>query len=258
MKMPENRLRNVFLVIAAILVLGLAFWGPEWMAAYWDKSSLNRVITEEAEDGGEGFRYTLGSNEKLYILSKCISNQDQQGSYALVANRQEPSEREIAESEIYTVCEEQLGELVRRGILPDAVREVDQASYRAVLYSAIDVLEPRNNLSVWKVSLSTDIRNADKSDRMLDAYIDAETGQIYEFYVRIPSTWEQMDPDKIINAWAEYLELDGREPYDSDNPLLENTPYYKKYRFTGIDEDKTVVTLGFYEGINELFLKISK
>ena len=36
------------------------------------------------------------------------------------------------------------------------------------------------------------------------------------------------------------------------------TPYYIKYQVPGMDGGNTIVTIGFYEGINELFLKISK
>ena len=175
-----------------------------------------------------------------------------------MVNRQGPSEREITQEAVYTECGKQLQQMTEKGILPDSVREVTEESYQAVLYSAIDVLEPRNSLSVWKINLSTDSRNADKSGRMLDAYMDAETGRIYEFYVRTATTWEEMNPDKIVDAWADYMGLSGKQEFDSDNPLLENTPYYKKYRFEGIGEENTVVTVGFYEGINELFLKISK
>ena len=42
------------------------------------------------------------------------------------------------------------------------------------------------------------------------------------------------------------------------NPLGETTPYFRKYSFEGMEEGSTVVTVGFYEDINELFLKISK
>ncbi len=127
-----------------------------------------------------------------------------------------------------------------------------------MLYSAIDVLEPRNNVPVWKVSLSTGKQNADKSGRLLDAYIDAETGRFYEFYVRTRTTWDAMDAEQMAVQWANYMGLSAPEKYDSENPLLENTPYYEKYRFAGIEEGSTVVTLGFYEGINELYLKISR
>ena len=47
-------------------------------------------------------------------------------------------------------------------------------------------------------------------------------------------------------------------PYEAANPLMESTHYFRKYVFSGMGNGETVVTVGFYEGINELFLKISK
>ncbi len=52
--------------------------------------------------------------------------------------------------------------------------------------------------------------------------------------------------------------LTAPEVLQSDNPLLETTPYFKKYVCSGMGEESTIVTVGFYEGIQELFLKISK
>lgn len=258
MNTKQSKWKLMLFAVGLATVLAAALWGPEFIAGYRDRGVLDQITAEQMENGGEGYRYTLGSNEKLYVLSKCINSQDQQGAYALVLNRQGPSEKEITAEAVYAECTRQLQEFTKRGILPGTVREVTSDAYQAVLYSAIDVLEPRNSLSVWKISLSTDIKNADKSGRILDAYMDAETGQIYEFYVRTTSTWEQMNPENMVDAWAEYMGLSSRTEFDSDNPLLENTPYYKKYRFAGIGEENTVVTIGFYEGINELFLKISK
>lgn len=277
--MRQNRRNNVIMLIAAVLVLAFALWGPEALASYWDNKTLNQVTVEAVESSGEGYRYTMSSNEKLYILAKCLNSQSQSGSersgqlnqaadsvnyeeltgtYAFVVNRQGPSEKEITEADIIQVCNEELQKLKDQGILPDEVKEVTAASYTAVLYSAIDVLEPRNNVSVWKVSLSTGKQNADKSGRLLDAYIDADTGKFYEFYVRTNTTWSDLEPDQIAASWAEYMELSAPEQYESENPLLENTPYFAKYRFAGPSDGSTVVTVGFYEGINELYLKISK
>lgn len=277
--MRQNRRNNVIMLIAAVLVLAFALWGPEALASYWDNKTLNQVTVEAVESSGEGYRYTMSSNEKLYILAKCLNSQSQSGSersgqlnqaadsvnyeeltgtYAFVVNRQGPSEKEITEADIIQVCNEELQKLKDQGILPDEVKEVTAGSYTAVLYSAIDVLEPRNNVSVWKVRLSTGKQNADKSGRLLDAYIDADTGKFYEFYVRTNTTWSDLEPDQIAASWAEYMELSAPEQYESENPLLENTPYFAKYRFTGPSDGSTVVTVGFYEGINELYLKISK
>ena len=143
------------------------------------------------------------------------------------------------------------------GILPDEVREVNAASYDATLYSAIDVLEPRNNVAVWKMELSNSQRNADKANRLIDACIDADDGKIYEFYARTSLVWGEIDTDAVVETWRTYMGLSAPTAYESDNPLLEATPYFKKYVFSGMGEGRTIVTVGYYEGINELFLKIS-
>lgn len=223
----------------------------------------------------EGYRYSLSGNEKLYILAKCLNNQilpqsDQNamtrmdyqeltGSYALVVNRKELSGQEISESVGVELCNQGVEELKALGIMPQGVRKLEARSYSAVQYSAIDVPEPRNNVLVWKISLSTATQNANKENRLLDAYVDADTGKVYEFYVRAGITsWKEVDADGIIRAWAEYIGLEEPVEYENANPLTETTPYFKKYIFAGMGEDWTVVTIGFYEGINELYLKISQ
>ena len=137
-----------------------------------------------------------------------------------------------------------------KGSVGRLLRSSDLLSYRW--------LEPRNNLSVWKISLSTDVRNADKSNRFLDIYLDADTGKIYEFYVRTGQQWEDIDTDAMIDRYAEYLDLTGLEKYEDQNPLLETTPYFAKYTFPGEEDDSTTVTIGYYEGIRELFLKVGR
>lgn len=270
---------SVLFFIFAGLVMALSIWGPEALAKYRDKAILNETHMEEVEMAGEGYRYALNANEKLYILSQCLNSQTQPesernsltrtgnmeagyqelgGTYAFVVNHRGPSGQEITDEQIYETCNRGIAALKELGILPGTVREVEHASYEAVLYSAIDVLEPRNNVAVWKMSLSNSQRNADKANRLIDAYIDADGGKIYEFYVRTSLLWENIEPDELAQKWSAYMGLSAPEPYESDNPLLETTPYFKKYVFPGMGEEQTVMTIGFYEGINELFLKISK
>lgn len=270
---------NIVILVVAMGLLGCAIWGPEKLAQYKDKKTLNHVAAEAVENSSEGYRYSMNNNEKLYILSKCLDNQvipeselssmtkteseavDYEkltGTYAFVVNDREASDKEITDKEIFEICNEGLEELKALGIIPETVKQVNASSYSAVLYSAIDVLEPRNNLSVWKVSLSTSQQNANKANRLLDAYIDADTGKIYEFYVRTESKWAEIDPDELVTKWSGYLGLTGCGEYEDPNPLLETTPYYKKFKFPGMDDGNTIVTVGFYEGINELFLKISR
>lgn len=270
---------NILILIAAIGLLVCAIWGPEKLAQYKDRKTLNHVSVEAVENSSEGYRYSMSNNEKLYILAKSLDNQvlpeselssmtklgteavdyeELTGTYAFVLNYRGPSDKQITDKEIFEICNEGLEELKGLGIIPETVKQVNASSYNAVLYSAIDVLEPRNNLSVWKVSLSTSQQNANKANRLLDVYIDADTGKIYEFYVRTEKKWAEIDPDCLVTSWSGYLGLTGCEEYEDPNPLLETTPYYRKYKFPGMNDGTIVVTVGFYEGINELFLKISR
>lgn len=271
---------SLLLLPLAMLIVGLAVMGPEALAEYRDNNILNQIQTQDVETETEGYRYSLSSNEKLFILSKCLNNQilpeseqsamtreenvnlgyqELTGTYALVVNRKNSSGQEIAESQGIELCSQAVEELKKLGIISESVKSVSEKAYTAVLYSAIDIPEPRNNVLVWKISLDTGIQTADRTNRLLDAYIDADTGKIYEFYVRTNvSSWEDVDSDGIIAVWTEYMGLDEPREYEGTNPLSETTPYFKKYIFTGMEEENTVVTVGFYEGINELFLKISR
>lgn len=271
---------SLLLIPLAVVIVVFAVWGPEALAQYRDNSILNQVHTQEAESGLEGFRYSLSANEKLYILAKCLSSQvlpesehnamtrpdsanmdyqELMGTYAFVANRKDASGQEVLASLGIDLCNKGIKELKELGILPQGVRELTASAYSAVQYSAIDVPEPRNNVLVWKISLNTATQNANKKDRLLDAYVDADTGKIYEFYVRTEITsWAEIDADNIVRVWAEYMGLDEPVEYTNTNPLTETTSYFKKYSFAGMEANSTIVTVGFYDGINELFLKISQ
>ena len=275
----KSKIYYLAVPLLATLAMFISIWGPETLAGYKDQGILDVPHTESVENAGEGYRYQMNSNEKLYLLSCCLSSQtvpetetsamtneadaevayqEMEGVYAFVVNRRGPSGREITDEQIYATCNEGLSLLKEKGILPAQVRDVDASSYDVTLYSAIDVLEPRNNVAVWKMSLSNSQKNADKANRLMDAYIDADDGKIYEFYVRTPLSWEEIDADALVAEWAAYMGLLEPSPYESNNPLLETTPYFRKYVFAGMGNGQTVVTLGFYEGINELFLKVSR
>ncbi len=272
-------LKYSIVAVGVLLLLVLAIWGPEKLSNYRDQYSMNKVAMEELESTGEGYRYELTNNEKLYILSMCLKHQELPeteqsknnrlandntiyeelaGSYAFIVNKKGPTEKEIKEAEIFEICNREIQKLKELDVLPDSIKEIEKTAYEAQLYSAIDVMDPRNNVPVWKVSLYTSQQNADKSNRLLDAYVDAQTGKMYEFYVRIEDSWEELEPEKIVKSWSEYLELEGMTGDTVDNPLLETTPYFERFCFPGMENGQTKVTIGFYEGINELFLKITE
>lgn len=271
--------KKLLMVAGAFLVFLFAMWGPEMIAKYRDRTVFYQITTETVENQSQGYRYLLSENEKIYLLSKCLNSQtlpaseqsiraesageefdyeELSGNYAFVRNRNTAVKNEREEQEIFALCNEQIVLLQELGLIPESVQPVSEDTYTAELYSAIDVTEPQNNVSVWKVSLSTDMKNVDKSNRLIDAYIDDTTGKIYEFYVRSELTWEDMEPERMVKTWSDYVGLTGMEAYETDNPLSETTSDYKKYRFPGMENGGTIVTIGCYEGINELFLKISK
>lgn len=275
MKMKKRnwgKLSLLLLPLAAVIV-GLSVWGPETLARYRDKGVLNQIQEQESDEGTKGYRYSLGGNEKVYILSRCLSSQvlpeseqsamtrsnpvdeDLAGTYAFVANRKDASGQEVKEDVGIDLGNQAIGELKELGILPQEIGELTESSYSASLYSAIDVPDPQNNVLVWRISLRA---AREGTDCLLDAYVDADTGKVYEFYARTRiQSWADVDADGIAAAWADYLGLEEPREYENANPLAENTPYFKKYTFAGREESDVVVTIGFYEGINELYLKIS-
>lgn len=276
--MKKNR-KRLLLAAGALAVFLFAMWGPEMLAKYRDKTVFYQITTETVENQSQGYRYLLTENEKIYLLSKCLNSQtlpaseqsvrvnegeeefayeEVSGNYAFVRNRNTAEKTEQRSAEIFELCNEQIEKLQELGVIPESVQPVSEDSYTAQLYSAIDVTEPRNNVSVWKISFSPDTKNVSKSNRLMDAYLDDETGKIYEFYLRSEKTWEDMEPETMVEAWSGYLGLTGMEAYETENPLSETTPDYEKYRFPGMETGGTVVTIGCYDGINELFLKISK
>ncbi len=270
---------SMLLIPLAAVIAAVAVWGPEAIAQYRDRNILNQIHVRETETGTEGYRYSLSNNERVYIVSKCLNNQIQPesdqnamtnvdtvnldyqeltGTYAFVVNHKDSSGSETGETGGIRLCNQAVSELKNLGILPQEIKELSPGSYSEVLYSAIDVPEPRNNVLVWKISFVSGKLNTNKENRLLDAYVDADTGKLYEFYVRTELEWKDIDPDEIIRVWSEYVGLGEPQEYESTNPLSETTPYFKKYSFAGMEEGTTIVTIGFYEGINELYLKISR
>lgn len=272
-------IRYLGVLTGAIVLISCAIVGPERFSDYRDKNILNHIVEESVETDNEGYRYSLSSNEKLYILSNSLNSRELPGTeqsmnlkngnrerdyteiignYAFVINRGSSSEEDVTDEEIFKTCNAQILELKEDGILPQSVKAVTPSTHRVDRYSAIEVTEPRNNVSVWKISLSTNRQNADKRNCLLDLCLDADTGKIYEFYVRTQTNWDEINPDELVEKWRNYVELGEWQSYRTANPLSETADDYAKYSFEGMEDGNTIVTVGFYEGINELFLKISK
>ena len=64
---------NLLLILFTVLVMALSIAGPELFARYRDRAVLGAVHQVDAQEEGEGYRYTLSRGEKLYILSESLS-----------------------------------------------------------------------------------------------------------------------------------------------------------------------------------------
>lgn len=75
MKKKQKEIISAAFLLFAILAVALSVTGPEALAKYKDKDILEEIHAEAVEEAGEGYRYTLNANEKVYILSSCLSSQ---------------------------------------------------------------------------------------------------------------------------------------------------------------------------------------
>ena len=114
----KKKVRNLSFLLFVVLIMALSIWGPEALAKYKDRAILDETHEQTVESASEGYRYTLNSNEKLYILSRCLNSQnlpeseqnaltrkeaenvdfpDLEGAYAFVVNHRGPSGQEITD-----------------------------------------------------------------------------------------------------------------------------------------------------------------
>ena len=71
----KSKIYYLAVPLLATLAMFISIWGPETLAEYKDQGILDVPHTESVENAGEGYRYQMNSNEKLYLLSCCLSSQ---------------------------------------------------------------------------------------------------------------------------------------------------------------------------------------
>ena len=109
--MKNKKVKKIAFPLLVCLVIVLAIWGPEALAKYKDRDILGETYVENVEEAGEGYRYTLNANEKLYILSCCLSSQTIPESElnALTRTETEEVDYQNLEGRIYSVLRESDG-----------------------------------------------------------------------------------------------------------------------------------------------------
>ena len=266
--------RKSIYIIIMIFVVIVSIFGPKALSIYSDRKILNDVITENTDI--EGYKYSLTTNEKLYILSNAIENRvliqsdlsastklrsnlekTQNQAYALIANFNDALVNDDAKKKTIENLKKEFLVLQKESIIPQFAFDSEFKSYDIRLFTALDFLRPEKTVDVWQIETNSGTFYSNGYKIFISAYVDFETGKLYSFSFRSDKDWSFYDPDNIIKKWCEYVNAGTPVNFTPVNPSIEETKFYKKYAIEDDNQDKTIVTIGFYEGINEFFLKIS-
>ena len=255
------------------LVIIVTILGPELVSRRYDNLLLKNITLEEKNAEVMGYKYVMSADEKLYVLANALNNrllpqsdyfaairwQDsisntQTQSYAFQPVFRDSEYNSVTQRNALNSLKTELDLLSENGVIPALDFNSDTDDYEATLFSAIDILEPKNYVSVWQiVGYGGTVR-----DGLMDCIMDAQTNKLYSFSIRTEKSWEQYDADKVIRLWAEYLGTSVPETYVQGSPLVEDATHYQKYAINGMEGDQTIVTVGYYEGVQEFFIKIMK
>lgn len=260
------------LFILCIATTVVSIYLPKEISDRSDYGILGKIQTQAGLFFSGGYRYSMTEDEKLYILAKALDNRsfaqsdyaayvrsestrrDSDQTYTYVANVHGAADNEIGREAVIGAINAQIAELYENNVF--ASIEVNENDYNIELYSAIDILDPQSNICVWQISNNQPLQQLGKNNVLMEAYMDAQTGKLYCFSYRTATPPDFYKGDEIITNWCAYIGIENCEPYDNNNPLAEMTPNFKKYTIGKTDAGRTLVTIGFYEGINEVFLKI--
>ncbi len=265
--------KNVYIMIMVFVVI-ISVFGPQVLSTYSDRKILNKEVMEDTDI--EGYRYSITPKEKLYILSNAIENRSliqsdfsaltrihsnlektQRQSYALLANYNNVEINDNTKQKVIENLKEEFLKLQNEDAIPKFEFDTNIKSYDIRLFTALDILEPKRTVQVWQIETNAETFYSKEYKNYISCYADFETGKLYSFSFRYEKDWSFYKIDNIIKKWCEYMSIGTAQDFIPPNPSLEETKFYKKYAIEGENKDKTIVTIGFYEGINEFFLKIS-
>lgn len=280
---------NKFLKYAAALllvtaVIALSILMPAKLARFYDNSMLGVVYKESTAISPESFQYaSLSERERLYIVSMALGNRnilqsdyaasilekatrsdrdDTVMTFAYVENTRGPSGDQLDANQAKKACITELTEIIQD--CPNLKENIDMTRLNLnpcseQLYSAVNMLDPQQNVAVWQIEYSSAIPPTVSDSlpfALMEAYVDAETGKLYGFAFRFKQTdAKDFQPDVLAKAWLDRLDITNFEDITDDNPFTEDASLYNKFATDGMDSAKTVFTVGFYEGVNEVFVR---
>ena len=273
---------TALLLVTAVIALSILM--PAKLASFYDNSMLGVKYKDSTAISSEDFQYSsLSERERLYIVSMALSNRnilqsdyaasirekatrsgrdDTAMTFAYVKNTRGPSADELDANQAVEACITELNEIIKG--YPDLKENIDLTELNLnpcseQLYSAVYMLDPQKNVPVWQIEYSSAIPptfNDNLPLVLMEAYVDAETGQLYGFAFRLKQADEEnFDPEALAKVWLDRLGITSFEDITDDNRFIEDANLYNKFATDGMESTKTVFTVGFYEGVNEVFVR---
>ena len=272
MNKPLIILKYSAAVTLAALIILISVFIPEKWSDLSNNTILDTVKTEDADESPESLHYSLTTPERLYIVSMALNNRnilqsdyaaslrekairtngdDSAASFAYVKNGRGPAQGEIDAGEAMLSCNRELSAIVEEilGITGYSANN----PCRQTLFSAVDMLDPQKNVSVWQIEYDSTLPPAGSDFSLMEAYVDAETGKVYSFAFRMNHSMD-FNADKLAKAWLGRLSITDMGDLTENTPLTDAGKQYKRYATDGMDQKKTVFFAGYYAGINEVFV----
>ena len=265
-------LKNAAAAAAVAAVILASVFLPARLSAISDRSLLDTVQKETGDNSPESFGFSLSAPERLYILSKALGSRNilqsdyaaslrekamrasadaGSASYAYVENGYGPAQDEMSAEGAMRSCEAELAAIARDGLGVDGFRISNPCGQ--TLYSAVDMLEPRKNVSVWQIEYDGGLPPPGAPFALMEAYVDAGTGKVYGFAFRAAELAD-FDAERLARAWLGRLGIAGFTDITENGPLPEAEDRRQKFATDGMDQEKTVFEAGFYAGVNEYYV----
>lgn len=263
------KIKNKLIVLIVVLIILLSIFLPAKLSQINDSAFINVIHKQEQATFPESYQYSLNIKDKLYILSMALSTRNilesdyaaslrekairtkrdnTVASFAYVENNIEQSDMQNA----IDICNKKLKIILEDGL---DIKNFDvNNKCNATLYTAVDILNPQRYVTVWQIEYDSFLPTNDSinDSLLMEAYIDSKTGDLYSFAIRTKDPVE-FDAKSLATAWAKQLDIIN---FDDITDIANTTKQHKKYSAEGMNREKIVFSVGYHEGVNEIFVSI--
>ena len=169
---------------------------PKCFSWYYDAVAVGTVHLEKTDV--KAGNAPLNADEKLHLISNALNNRilpqsdhfaairwqdifnNKTQSYAFQPIYRDSEYNSETRAKALDALQMQLALLNEKGILPKLEFIPNQNDYEASLFSAIDILNPEKNVTVWQINSS----GGSTRNGLVDCLMDAETQKIYSVSIR--------------------------------------------------------------------------